>query len=86
MQVLIAKSTDFSHIAASCRQAYNGIRRPAIVLESCFNMNRTEMVEYIQFFYEDDRVEYRLTDEDLREIFYLLTDVYIPKKLKMIQT
>ena len=76
MQVLIAKSTDFSHIAASCRQAYNGIRRPAIVLESCFNMNRTEMVEYIQFFYEDDRVEYRLTDEDLREIFYLLTDVY----------
>lgn len=76
MQVLIAKSTDFSHIAASCRQAYNGIRRPAIVLESCFNMNRGEIPDYIQFFYEDNRIEYRLTDEDLREIFYLLTDVY----------
>lgn len=70
------RSTDFTHIAASCRQAYNGIRRPSVVLESCFNMNQGEIVEYIRFFYQDDRVDYRLTDEDLREIFYLLTDVY----------
>ncbi len=76
VMIMATRSTDFTHIAASCRQAYNGIRRPAVVLESCFNMNRGEIVEFIRFFYEDDRVEYRLTDEDLREIFYLLTDVY----------
>lgn len=74
--IMATRSTDFTHIAASCRQAYNGIRRPAIVLESCFNMNRGEIPEFIRFFYEDDRIEYRLSDEDLREIFYLLTDVY----------
>ena len=72
------RSVNFSHIAASCRQAYNGVRRPVAVLESCFNLAPGEIPRMIQFFYEDYDPYHikRLRDEDLREIFYLLTDLY----------
>mgnify|MGYP003635944147 FL=1 len=70
------RSINFTHIAASCRQAYNGVRRPVIVLESCFNMSPSQIPQMIRFFYEDERLEERLRDEDLREIFFLLTDLF----------
>lgn len=74
----MVKSVNFSHIAAGCRQAYNGVRRPVVVLESCFNLSPSEIPRMIQFFYEDYDPYHikRLRDEDLREIFYLLTDLY----------
>tara|TARA_R110002110_G_C13450563_1_gene717046 strand:+ start:996 stop:2471 length:1476 start_codon:yes stop_codon:yes gene_type:complete len=68
--------TDFSHIAACCREAYNGVKRPALVLESAFNLAIDEVSELIGFFHRDTRMTGKLTDEDLREIFFLLTDVY----------
>mgnify|MGYP003654820714 CR=1 FL=1 len=68
--------TDFSHIAACCREAYNGVKRPALVLESAFNLAINEVPELIGFFHRDTRMTGKLTDEDLREIFFLLTDVY----------
>jgi len=69
-------SVNFTHIAACCRQAYNGVRRPYIVAESAFAMTPKEIPELIDFFYEDSRLDRKLTDEDLREIFYHLTDLY----------
>ena len=69
-------STNFSHIAACCRQAYNGVRRPHIVLESAFALSPKEIPSLIEFFYEDGSIGERLSDEDLREIFYNLTDLY----------
>jgi len=68
--------TDFTHIAACCREAYNGVKRPALVLESVFNLAIDEVPELIGFFHRDTRMVGKLTDEDLREIFFLLTDVY----------
>ena len=69
-------SPNFSHIAACCRQAYNGVRRPHIVLESAFALSPKEIPSLIEFFYEDGSIGERLSDEDLREIFYNLTDLY----------
>lgn len=69
-------SPNFSHIAACCRQAYNGVRRPHIVLESVFALSPKEIPSLIEFFYEDGSIGERLSDEDLREIFYNLTDLY----------
>lgn len=68
--------TNFRHIAACCRQAYNGVRRPAIVAESAFKLAPRQIPELIDFFYEDSRIDRKLTDEDLREVFYHLTDLY----------
>ena len=69
-------SANFRHIAACCRQAYNGVRRPSIVAESAFSLIPREIPELIDFFYEDSRLDRKLTDEDLREVFYHLTDLY----------
>ncbi len=70
------RDVNFRHIAACCRQAYNGVRRPAIVAESAFKLAPKQIPELIDFFYEDSRIDRKLTDEDLREVFYHLTDLY----------
>ncbi len=69
-------SVNFRHISACCRQAYNGVRRPAVVAESAFALSPRDIPQLIDFFYEDSRIDRKLTDEDLREIFYHLTDLY----------
>ena len=69
-------SISFSTIAASCRQAYNGVKRPTIVLEGLFNHSPKDIEDIIRFCYEDNRIEQSLSDEDLREIYLCLTDAY----------
>lgn len=69
-------SIPFKTIAAACRQAYNGVVRPTVVLEGLFNHSPQSVEEIIRFCYEDARVEQCLSDEDLREVFLYLTDAY----------
>jgi len=68
--------SSYSHIAACCRQAYNGVRRPAVVVESALNFDPGCSPQIVDFFYEDSQLQKRVTNEDLREVFYLLTDLY----------
>lgn len=67
---------DFNTIGASCRVAYNGIKRPTVVLEGLFNNSPNDIEDIIRFCYEDNRIEECLSDEDLREVFLYLTDAY----------
>ena len=46
------------------------------MLESAFALSPKEIPSLIEFFYEDGSIGERLSDEDLREIFYNLTDLY----------
>ncbi len=58
--------SSYSHIAACCRQAYNGVRRPAVVVESALNFDPGCSAQIVDFFYEDSQLQKRVTNEDLR--------------------
>lgn len=74
--MMLSDGPSFATVAASCRQAYTGAVRPVIVLERLFKHAPKHHPMLVQFLYEDGRVEQRLGDEDLREIYLYLTDAY----------